>query len=90
VNEPDKSGVILIAGGSKPHREPDLFGLVNDFAPQIDRFVVRQIDFQPNQLRGPYLPTRKDKTSSHAQIRDCGGAAFQHTFPASRKTYIYS
>ena len=90
LNEPDESRVILIAGGSKPHREPDLVSLVNDFAPQIDRLVVRQIYFQPNQLRGPYLSTRKDKTSTHAQIRDCGGPAFQHTFPASRKTYIYT
>jgi len=33
LNEPDKSRVILIAGKSKPHREPDLVSLVNDFAP---------------------------------------------------------
>jgi len=90
LNEPGKSRVTLIAGGGKPHREPDLVSLVNDFAPQIDWLVVRQIDFQPNQLRGPYVPTRKDKTSTHAQVRDSGGAAFQHTFPANRKTYIYT
>ena len=73
---------IFRAARIELQRKPDLRGLIDNFGPEVNGLLTRQLNFQRDELFNFNVPAREYEAAIATDIGDRGVLARERAFPA--------